>query len=320
MTNFSKKITVFGAALLCAVAASSAHALPTLVQFQPAGTGTGVDGSYATTGIHEFDWQSSGDVTIPDLLPVNANYSGGGGGSTNSFSTWAANAGNGDTITFDLHAQTRLNDMLNLGGGSILNDMISTDGTASGCANGANCKEITSALSATETAVLFGNQLIFLSITGDYAFFISDADSDVATGAGFINGDEILSGKIIESGGSFTAGQGGSIFLTNTVTAYDDSYIQTDPDANAPLIGTTFDSLMSLVSIFPGAVDNGHEAAASDAGDVVGLNGYVVLASDLSIKGDANNEFSVPEPGTMLLLGAGLLGLGATARRRKQAA
>ena len=74
------------AAVLGAISATPAMAIPTNVQLN----WNGVAG-FDTTGINEFDWQSSGDLVVVDLLPVAATYlTPGGPVSTTSFSAWAA--------------------------------------------------------------------------------------------------------------------------------------------------------------------------------------------------------------------------------------
>jgi hypothetical protein len=112
--------------------------------------------------------------------------------------------------------------------------------------------------------------------------------------------------------GTFSAAAGaGANILRNTVTAYDANFIQTDPLSNAPLLGTTFDTLVSFASA---------GEAQAGVGDPIGLLPYTIVNGDLVFKADANSEFSAPEPGTLLLLGIGLLGLGFGMRRKMAAA
>jgi hypothetical protein len=278
---------VFGLGL-----ATSAHAVDTLVQLN-------YDGAvgYDLGGINEFDWQSSGDLVILDELV--------GGGSTangtnyTSFLAWAVNAVVGDTVTFALNAQARLNDLLDNLGNSIAPPELNSTGSGGGF-------EITAALTGTETGTLVApGILVFSGITGSYEYFFDDTpDSDVEAGTGFTDGVSFLAGNLGPAGnnGSFVFGVGGSSLLTNTVTSYDSSIIQTDPAALAPLVGTTFDTLISFIS-------NG-EASVGD-GNPIGLNGYLVQELDLVFKADANTEFTAeaPEPGTLFIMGLGLLGL-----------
>lgn len=280
---------------------AAAYAIPTEIQFSTTGSGTGLDGSYDVVGVNEFDWQSSGDLNIQSGITVNgvattlAAYFGGGLAALN------------DTVVFNINAQGRLNDMLTSGGASVAPLSLSADGGATGA------WEATYVLAASETAkvinVAGATVLLFTGITGTTTWFYdSTPDSVVDTGAGFGDGIPFLTGSLITTSGTFTAGAGGNSLLTMAVTGYDAAYIQTDPDSNAPLIGATYDTLVSLVST--------GEASASSPGETVGS--HIVAAGDQTFKADANSEFegSVPEPGTLFLLGAGLLGLGGLARRK----
>lgn len=327
--TFPKTLThIAGGALLCLGMISNAHAIDTLVQYSTTGAGTGLDGSYDITDINEFDWQSSGDLVI-------SNVTSGGGGFTD-FQTFVSStvtsllgtpiSGNtflDTSVAYDIHAHARLNDILPNAGGSIAPATLDTDGAA----NGDQGFEITAAISGHETATFrltitdngngvfdlldtFSQSLTFLSISGDFKWFHDDTpDSIVDSGVGFIDGTPFVTGTlssvigtvVVNANGVFS----GNVLLSNTVSSYDTDYIQTDPDSNAPLAGTTFDTLVSLRS--------SGEAAAHDSGDTIGLDPYTV-GTDLGLKADANSEFTanpaVPEPQAMLLLSLGLIGFG----------
>ena len=310
-----KTASAVGAILAAMALSTQAQAsVDTLVQFSTTGAGDGVTngaaGGYDVVGINEFDWQSSGDLVILDNLTGAGSTA--NGALTDSFATWAGTAVVGDTVTFDLRGQARLNDMVDIGGGSVAPGTLDTNGVVGGDAG----FEITVAFEATETATLIAAGVLrFDTISGTYSYFYDPTpDSDVDSGAGFAGGGDsiaILSGNIVAVSGTFIQGVGGANLLTNTVTSYDRDYIQTDPTANDPLIDTTFDTLVTLRST--------GEAAAHDAGDTIGSPQYTVVAGDLGLKADANSEFSIPEPGTLMLLGSGLLGLAGLRRRSNKA-
>jgi len=321
---------------------SQAHAIATAVQFSTDGGGDGTDGSYEVTGITEFDWQSTGDLVIIDgsvnEMVDGTNYT--------SFSAWLGAAttdiltggATSHEVTYDLEAHSRLGEFLNGGGGVDsfgAEGVLDTNGTGTNGGVADVGYEITAALEATETATLtvtvddngtpldFSDDIItqtltFSAISGTYAYYYdATPDSDVAAGTGFVNGTEFLSGSITGVVGDavfeFDAlgnllGFGGDNILTNTVDAYNVAYIQADPDSNAPLSGTTFDTLISVVS------------STDFSGDVIGKTPYSVTAADLVLKADANTEFEaspnqIPAPQTLLLFGIGLLGLRLTARK-----
>jgi hypothetical protein len=317
-----KTAAAVGAALISLAAASSAQAgiIPTNVQVSTTGTGV-----YDVTGINQFDWQSSGDLVVKQTL-VSGSVDG-----TNytSFSAWVAaanaaltaNPSDTSTATINIFAHARLNDMLDTGGGSIAPATLDKNGAVGGDAG----FEITAALDAAETIKMVAvNTLQFISITGTYTFFFDTTpDSVVTTGAGFTDGVNMLTGAVTDTSGTATIDPAtgkfsGNSLLTNTVTAYNALYIQTDPASNAPLVGTTFDTLLKLPNLpLEAVVGVGGVDGLVPPG---GAGGTTVATGDLVLKADANSQFqgtSVPEPGTITLMGAALMGLAGSARRKR---
>ena len=326
------KIAVAIAFAVCALGTTSAAlAQATNVQLSTgcAGTNCVPNGIFDLTAIQQFDWQSSGDLVVKDALAANAAVINGSvNAGITTFASWvaAANAsliaGNAgaNTVSFSIFAQTRLNDLLNQAGGSL-----PAPGTLdkNGAVGGDAGFEITAALNAVESARMIAPGVLqFTGISGTYSFFFDNSpNSDVILGTGFINGTTpagtaFLSGNVVGTTGTatFTGGLfSGNSLLTNTITFFDPTVIKADPASNGPLIGSSFDTLIKLANVAGGEAQVG-------VGGTIGLTPYTVLAADLRLKADANSAFSarpIPEPGTMLLAGAALMGLAACGRRRK---
>ena len=311
MKKFLLKSAVFVGLLLAALVISpSAHAIPTLVQFDPTASST-----YSITGIYEFDWASSGNLVVEQDLVSSST------GATTLAGFFAdPNLANGDTLTMDIHAHAYLGSFIDS-----IGDIITATGGLNVDTTG---YEVTMTLDGQETAFYqevwdpqqsqWEDCLYFTSISGTFQYYLDAldgvSDSDVTTGAGFNDGDigdvPFLEGTLSLISGQFNGTDGnGASYLTNTITEYDKSVIETDPlSSNVWLIGTTFDTTMQFITgLQPSVV----------VGGVIGNDPYTVGQSDLILNADASSNFdAVPEPATMLLLGSGLIALAGFGRKK----
>lgn len=271
----------------------------TLVQFSP--TGSGKTSGYEMSGIYLFDWQASGDLVIKNALP--------GGG---TLGAWLAAGVVGSRATYDWAAQARLNDMINTDGDSVLgtDPTFSADGT---CA-GAGCWEITGVLKGQTTAEIvangpLGNVLSFISLnSGSFEFLIDGSpDSDVETGAGFADGTRFAWGTLSQVTGTFDyATSNGSNLLEADITGYDTAYIRSDP--------AVYDWILNGI-LFDAEIKFGTpDLARLNSDGTIGPDLYVPQLGDVFLKADASSPFSVPEPGSLLLCGIGMLSLAAMRR------
>jgi len=267
LTGFAKKAAVFGFSAVLFHAAIAAPVEGT-VKFDPTASA-----NFSVTSIAEFDWQSTGDLVTKEALP--------GGG---TFSSWAASAGVGDTAVIDQHAHARLSQMLD-GLGNVAPPTLSKNGSS--CSAGANCFEVTAALDITaivSVASVAPLTLNYDSVSGFYAFYLSEPNSDVQTGAGFNDGMAFLTGTLSTVVGDLVDPQSavaGGVTLRNTVGVINGDVIQ--PEAADILVASTYDQLISLPSTLDFVVGTG---------GAVGLSG-IRGAQDLVFKSDANTEFFV---------------------------
>jgi hypothetical protein len=162
-----------------------------------------------------------------------------------------------------------------------------------------------------------GQQIATFSLTGGTLnmYLDTNVDANTAAGTGFDNGSQVLTGTI-QSGSSLfsfdpsiNGGQGSSTTLIIVAPLdYDQTFFQTtllhDLDFTTQLkypAGTS-----ATTCFFCGG-------AGGTFADFTAFN----TATDLQLKADASNIFtSVPEAGSLVLFGSGLLGLVSFLRRR----
>ena len=183
--------------------------------------------------------------------------------------------------------------------------------------NAAGTYEYTSLATVTETVSCAGaigdpcgSSATFTATGGSWTiYYDTTPDSNLVTGAGVTDGTVLLSGDVTSGGGSFNligGGGGGFFSYLGTVTFTDTSLI------NPALLGTTAVSTLQF-----GNLTTSWTAPTSQPGP---NGGTAPLGNVLAFQADANQAFTpttVPEPGTLALLAAAILGIGFVRRRSK---
>ena len=293
MNKFVK--TMIAVAIAGGAAFSAQAATVTSTVFKPAGSG----GAQIVAGAAEWDWSSNGASVVLDAgpfgTPVNV----------------------GDSFTSLI--QTNLVGWNALGGAQI---PAGPGGylVGLGVPFAGGGYEFTAVARFTETVVFAaGNSATFAVTGGTVSIFYDDAASggaqhNLVAGTGFDDGIEIYRGLIVGGVGNFATAGGLGLGSTNlsVQTLFYDSTVLTG-------LGPALDLRLNAegqAAYPPGSADTSNYHIGGSAL----YPNYVVGANDLRLRFDGSSRFSVPEPSSLALLGAVLVGAGAVARRARKTA